>query len=1149
MKKIYFAIKFSLLFVGIAANSQVIEGVRSPDVIPPSPTVANLMNFEEVPIDYYTGQPDISIPIYSKSMGGGLSLPIVLKYSTQSLKLDSHSGWTGTGWSLDAGGVISRTVRGHADETMKGGAAGNVTGVFHNDKFWNMENLSYYEINEVLWNVDGTTMDKFDSQPDLFQISMPGFSGRFLIVKEGTTFKARQLDMVQNVKIEIAWGTNKVINGFTITDANGYKYLFGIAANTIETSVTTSTTVIKPRDFPQTPASVTNNTLPASNTAWMLTSIRTSNDEVLASFTYENSEETYKTGKTFTNNDFVNPQSFPEIMRNHSYNASQFLPISTLSHNTIVTQTKKLSKITFRDKTTLAFTLSSQGSHPENAGKYLTKIELTKFTSPNDEVVRAYNLSYHTTPRNTLFLTSVQSGSDFDHNMIYYKMDEFDADGEKIDNWGYGSGDFRADEDYPYNHYDKSIILKGTLSAINSPGGGSKEFSWEQHTFSYEGQVKLSDFKDNPDNSVTHNFAYAFTASTEGPTTPYQTITISPEQLIQVSKTITLGSIAKQNMLEVNFLNSSNQPLYIVKLSDLQNASKKINVLPGTYRVQVKVNINSQEIHGSDVSGFINIKYSTAKQPPNYNYHLLGGGLRIAAVTFTEKNNNDFNKRIFNYRYTVKDYDSVLRDSIVMSSGAVDLKTGLKAKTYYFTDKKYLFVTESTDTHQYQTWVPYKITTNQSNLTVTRGGYVGYKRVAVTEGLSLVGGNSLNGTTSNGYTEYFYTNATDAAYESNVYSYPFVEKPNLDHKRGLLTKKRVFSKDGIKLEETVNTYDIQQMYVSKLFTVTQEPCFWTQFYEFYENFVNKVPNYPIGFPLDWYQNCYGNSSFPTPFDWHITNMYATSSKLKTSINKQYFSTGQPVTKTTDYTYDINNYQLATQINTFTEGSETVTLKTEYQYPVGGYNIDLFDNTEEGAITAMASNYNMINMPVVIYSYRNDVLLNTVVNKYKIFGTDQILLGKVQTLKGELSNGTPEDRLIYHAYNAIGNVIDVSMAGGLRTCYVWGYYDTLPVAKIDNCTTGYVSLNQTRINNIKSASAAGDESAIASTLSDFRSYYSLQNVHITTILHHPVFGVLSITDPKSLQTFFGYDYLGRLLWTKDTEGNLINEYKYHFKRTY
>ncbi|WP_298755203.1 hypothetical protein, partial [uncultured Psychroserpens sp.] len=45
-------------------------GQELPEVIPPSPTVASLMHFEEVPVSYYTGQPNISIPIYSKAING-----------------------------------------------------------------------------------------------------------------------------------------------------------------------------------------------------------------------------------------------------------------------------------------------------------------------------------------------------------------------------------------------------------------------------------------------------------------------------------------------------------------------------------------------------------------------------------------------------------------------------------------------------------------------------------------------------------------------------------------------------------------------------------------------------------------------------------------------------------------------------------------------------------------------------------------------------------------------------------------------------------------------------------------------------------------------------------------------------------------------
>ena len=87
-----------------------------PQVIPPSPTVANLMHFEEVPVDTYTGQPNIALPLFSKNMDGGLAFSLSLNYNTQGIRIDERSGWTGTGWSLFAGGTISRTVLGVNDD-------------------------------------------------------------------------------------------------------------------------------------------------------------------------------------------------------------------------------------------------------------------------------------------------------------------------------------------------------------------------------------------------------------------------------------------------------------------------------------------------------------------------------------------------------------------------------------------------------------------------------------------------------------------------------------------------------------------------------------------------------------------------------------------------------------------------------------------------------------------------------------------------------------------------------------------------------------------------------------------------------------------------------------------------------------------------
>ncbi|TXD83443.1 hypothetical protein ESY86_09585 [Subsaximicrobium wynnwilliamsii] len=68
-----------------------------PTIIPPSPTVATLMRFEEVPVDHYTGIPDISVPLYSKKVSNNLNFNIGLSYNPVGIRVADRSGWTGTG--------------------------------------------------------------------------------------------------------------------------------------------------------------------------------------------------------------------------------------------------------------------------------------------------------------------------------------------------------------------------------------------------------------------------------------------------------------------------------------------------------------------------------------------------------------------------------------------------------------------------------------------------------------------------------------------------------------------------------------------------------------------------------------------------------------------------------------------------------------------------------------------------------------------------------------------------------------------------------------------------------------------------------------------------------------------------------------------
>ena len=83
-------------------------------VSPPAPEVAALGKFGLVPVDYFTGVPDIAVPVYTVQ-DGNLSFPISVKYHAGGVKVKEDASEIGLGWALSAGGSIVSVVRGQPD--------------------------------------------------------------------------------------------------------------------------------------------------------------------------------------------------------------------------------------------------------------------------------------------------------------------------------------------------------------------------------------------------------------------------------------------------------------------------------------------------------------------------------------------------------------------------------------------------------------------------------------------------------------------------------------------------------------------------------------------------------------------------------------------------------------------------------------------------------------------------------------------------------------------------------------------------------------------------------------------------------------------------------------------------------------------------
>lgn len=93
------------------------KGQNQPVYNVPGPEIANLGLYGQVPVSYYTGVPDISVPLHEIKVGK-FSMPITASYHVRSVKPNQTPGPLGLGWNLIAGGYITRTVRNIYDEKM-----------------------------------------------------------------------------------------------------------------------------------------------------------------------------------------------------------------------------------------------------------------------------------------------------------------------------------------------------------------------------------------------------------------------------------------------------------------------------------------------------------------------------------------------------------------------------------------------------------------------------------------------------------------------------------------------------------------------------------------------------------------------------------------------------------------------------------------------------------------------------------------------------------------------------------------------------------------------------------------------------------------------------------------------------------------------
>jgi len=243
-----------------------------------------------VGVDYYTGTAQVNIPICNLS-SRELAIPVSLSYvDGRGVRVSEYASQVGLGWQLNAGGSISRVVRGFPDEFNNGylgtGQWGQkvYTGCTGSGGYVNFFTTLYNVSPGYDYSLSGLTEPNgepiADGEPDIYYIKTPFFNFQFSFDKDGnpafSNYNGYKI-VPSNFVNSSAYSSSS----FEVIDDKGNQFYFGTNAGAIEQSLDT----------------VYGSLIPAFTSTWYLTQIISYNSKDVINFTYQaapNNDVTYQ---------------------------------------------------------------------------------------------------------------------------------------------------------------------------------------------------------------------------------------------------------------------------------------------------------------------------------------------------------------------------------------------------------------------------------------------------------------------------------------------------------------------------------------------------------------------------------------------------------------------------------------------------------------------------------------------------------------------------------------------------------------------------------------------------------------------------------------------------------------------------------------
>ncbi|MDN5203085.1 hypothetical protein QQ008_16975 [Fulvivirgaceae bacterium BMA10] len=1073
-----------------------VHGQDAPNIIPPSPNATAIQQHGNLDVGTYTGSANVSVPIYTITEKG-LSVPISLSYSgSNGIKVQEMASWIGLGWSLGAGGAVSRTIRGRADDEGNG--------------FKSLPSIPDFDISNYQTFYDYAGMVK-DGEPDKFFYNVNGLSGSFFIKKNGDVLQIPQKD----VKIIPNYNGLKIIS-FEIIDIDGTSYLF------TEPEEVRSRTV---------GASWTDNAFKVSS--WHLTKITDATNSTSIDFIYDSySTDLYSEFP-------VHWQIAPSPITN-PFNAHQY------SHTE--TNAKRLKEIVFSNGKVVFTATNSRCDFADD--KYLSAIEIQDDLG---QLIKKFTFDYSyfgangTVPVSTPCETDVfLNGSLFDGD--YYKRLRLDAVREwnknaseskpsfdftyyennwlpsrhsyARDHWGYYNGKNNTSLEPKYKvdvrvldgsivHYvvgdadrepDFDFVQAGLLKKITYPTGGYTEFEFEQHQAVNDALPNGIDTK-------------SITLYQEG-LGGILNINLIDEPFAEVTMSHGGLTLSQSCDIEVTFRNTTTNAETVIKLFDISDASgsSTITLSPAEYEATYKIIDNVGDCLNS-VDVLIQISWNNEVYVLNKNI----GGVRVRRIwDYDPTKGGDIYER--NFVYTEE-------DGTASSGVLVTVPRYGRVQTIDHNNT----LTPVGWIRSYNTNLP---------LAVTKGSHVGYSRVTIhyKSGQKINGKSELTYKTAEDFPDYTRGWTRVEGDDRFVWgnrqydSWPLPPTNSKDWKRGLLDTQidyRYNNGNYYKVRKQKNDYTfIGQIYDG---TNSIPPLLDPE-----TNLVKYIKGVSTA--------CEGAGC--NYFGVKFYKLYSGRFELKSQLVTNYHFNDETnfEDRLTEYFYESgNHFQLTRQkaTNSDNKVSETLSKYAEdYTTPstpitqminknIVGVAIEQWQKVGGNVIGGTGTKY--------VYDAVKDRVLP---DEIHLIATDIPLTSFSGPSDGQdfVNQGNYELRASYQ-YDDNGNIKEYTRTGDTPITYIWGYGGTLPVAKIENASASDV---ETELPGVFNLTMDNLTSAQIQTLRT-----QLPNAFITTYVYDPLVGMISATDPNELVTTYTYDDFNRLELVRDHEGNILQKVDYHY----